>query len=267
MSDLNQLYQKLMNKGEGMPLSVAICNDKGGSAKTTTAINLAEALARIDFNENVNAEEPLNLKVLLIDGDDSRTCSIWARKREQGTDKGNFLVCNEKEAVSIIIRHRPNLLVYDTAGGIKTHEMAELGEICNFFILPCKPDFFNSVGTFIMAEWLIEKNKQFRILISDTPVAGNYARGNEIKEMLRGAGKPFFEQFIKSSVKVTDANNFGKTVFDMSGARELADAFTKVAIETLEMIADDKVEEITEQDFGCISDSEINEALTAGIKR
>ena len=161
----------------------------------------------------------------------------------------------------LIIKHKPDILVYDTAGGIKTNEMSELGATCDFFVLPCKPDFFNSLGTFIMAEWLIEKNKPFKILISDTPVHGNYARGNEIKDLLRGENKPFFETFIKSSTKVTDANNTGRTVFDLSGARSLADAFSTVALETLNLIAYGKNQTIEKADFSEVSEDEIESAV------
>lgn len=255
-----QLLNKIKEQGDGAPIAIAICNDKGGSAKTTTAINISEALARIEFE---NGDDVQTLNVLLIDGDDSRTCSIWGKKRNLGKHKGSFRVCNEKEAVSQMMKSRPDVLVYDTAGGIKTNEMTELGNMCNFFILPCKPDFFNSVGTFIMAEWLIEKNKNFKILISDASVAGNYARGNEIKELLKQSKMPYFEPFIKSSVKVTDANNFGVTVFDMSSARALSDAFSSVALETLELISKGQgtATAATDFDLSGISEDEINAAF------
>lgn len=256
-----EIFNKLKIMGDGMPISIAICNDKGGSAKTTTAINIAEAIARINFSDDW--QNPLNLKVLLIDGDDSRTCSIWAKNRELGKYKGNFVVCNEKEAVPIMIKTKPDILIYDTAGGIKTNEMSELADMCNFFILPCKPDFFNSVGTFIMAEWLIEKGKPFKILISDTPVAGNYARGREIKTYLEGEGKPYFEKFIKSSAKVTDANNNGCTVFDISGARDLVEAFETVAMETIEMIVEPQKSHTgkREEVFSNLTENDINYAV------
>ena len=261
------LYERLKEKADGLPIAIAICNDKGGSAKTTTAINLSEALARLEFPNPAATGEIRRLKILLIDGDDSRTCSIWGKRSEENRGARKFSVCNEKEAYSFMVKHQPDVLIYDTAGGIKTHEMNELAGMCHFFILPCKPDFFNSVGTFMMAEWLIEKNKPFKILISDTPVGGNYARGNEIKELLENSGKPFFKRFIKRSAKVTDANNFGKTVFEMPGARDLADSFSEVALETLELIGRQDQHQTPEServDLSGLSEAEINQALANG---
>lgn len=261
MTEISKIYKKIEEKLDGMPIQIAICNDKGGSAKTTTAINLAEAYAKMDFDTEGNKK----LKVLLIDGDDSRTCTMWALRGNQTNSKKHFIVCNEKEAVKVIIKERPNLIIYDTAGGIATKEISELSEICQYFVLPCKPDYFNSVGTFIMANWLIEKNKKYGILLSDTPTHGNYARGNEIKFLLESEGKKYFKNFIKRSAKVVDANDNGKTVFEMTGIREIQDSFENVAIEILKQIESDE-RLPTNINFSDLETKEIDEAISTTLK-
>lgn len=69
--------------------TIAIVNQKGGSGKTTTAVNLAAALAEA------------NKKVLLIDLDPQASASMWYGFKDKG--KGLFHVLTEDEKLESII--------------------------------------------------------------------------------------------------------------------------------------------------------------------
>ena len=104
-------------------MRVAITSYKGGVGKTTTALNLAGAMAEIT-----------GARVLLVDGDPNRSAIRW---RDRG-DGLPFTVCAEKQAP----RYWPEAdhVVIDTAARPSVDDLRDLLEIVDFVLIATTPD-------------------------------------------------------------------------------------------------------------------------------
>ncbi|PIS00504.1 MAG: ParA family protein [Chlamydiae bacterium CG10_big_fil_rev_8_21_14_0_10_35_9] len=79
--------------------SIAIVNQKGGSGKTTTAVNLASSLVN------------LGKKVLLIDMDPQGSASLWLGFKEKGRGFYEVLTSNRKLDSAILTTDIKNLYI------------------------------------------------------------------------------------------------------------------------------------------------------------
>jgi cellulose biosynthesis protein BcsQ len=192
---------------------IAVCNEKGGVGKTTTVINLAQS-----FSDNY--------KVVVIDGDKLAATRNWSQARNATTD---FRVLNVREAVTY--SEPRDIVIFDTAGGIADEEIKDLLKFCHYFILPTKTDALNFTPTLKMANSFIEKRVKFRVLINDA--FGNYARGNQLKEYFEGENVPVFDEIIPRSSKIVDATDYGKTIREISGARNISDKYDAIAAQVM----------------------------------
>lgn len=198
------------------PMSVkhiAIANNKGGAAKTTTTINLAQSLADLGY------------RVVVIDGDKNGTCRNWALRRKP--EHEDFPVLSIREAMKY---GKPkDIVIYDTEGGIGSEEIKDLSAMCDFVVIPCKPDMYNLEATERMAEEFKSKGVDFSVLISDAPVHGNFTRAVNLKEYFTAQQIPVFDEIIPRSAKMVDAGDQGLTISRISGARTINDKYSRIA--------------------------------------
>lgn len=203
-------------------IHIAVANNKGGAAKTTTIINLAQSMT----NEGK--------RTVVIDGDKNGTCRSWAVRRGE-TTVPSFPVLSIREAMKY--DQAKDIVLYDTEGGISSEEIKDLMSICDFIVIPCKPDMYNMEATDKMAKYFLERDVNFKVLISDAMAGGDYGRARDLMGYFRENKIPYFEQIIARSAKMIDAGDRGLTISNISGARFISDKFDEVARQILKDVA------------------------------
>lgn len=113
---------------------ISICSFKGGVAKTTTAIHLAQFFSTRG-------------KVLLVDGDPNHSATGWS-ERGQFT----FKVCDLMAAAKF--SRDADYTIIDTQARPDTDEMEAISQGCDLLIMPSTPDALSIEALFTIASSL-----------------------------------------------------------------------------------------------------------------
>ncbi|CAM3474422.1 CobQ/CobB/MinD/ParA nucleotide binding domain-containing protein [Deinococcus saxicola] len=169
-----------------MPKVISIGNKKGGVGKTTTAVQLAQALGKQG-------------KTVLLDADEDLQCAVKWRSGDYG--EWTFEAVRYS-AASTADTHDAAFLVLDTKGGETGGDLLQLARQSDLLIIPTKPDGLSTDGLLETLGDLIAAGVQnYRVLI----VANEGTRGEELREALAEQGIPVLTTIIRKSVAVGDA--------------------------------------------------------------
>lgn len=158
----------------------SICNEKGGSGKTTLAINLATKL---------NTKN----KTLLIDLDPQKSISAFLSFRDESEMPFDFKCSNNEELQSLIAQALQNYtnIVIDT-GGRDSKEMRSAMVYSDICIIPTIPNGLDASVLDKMLDYLKEAKKiqnKLKGFVLITKANSNPFLKNKIKE---------FQEFLKS---------------------------------------------------------------------
>lgn len=198
---------------------ITVASFKGGVGKTTTAIHLAAFLQG-------------QAETLLVDADPNRSALGWANRGELP-----FQVMDEWTAGQNINPH--GNVVIDTQARPTPEDLSALAETCDLLVLPTTPDVLALDALVLTIEYLKDiSTPHYRILITAIPPKPSKA-GEEVKELLREANLPVFEQGIRRFAAFQKAALQGLPVYSVKDPRAEAgwQDYEKVGEEILEIVS------------------------------
>lgn len=240
---------------------IAVANQKGGCAKTTTVINLAAALARMKF------------KVLVLDIDPQMNASQWISTTENGnhwfkdsigTDLNSHIestrlqniylltsgskVPNEVHQSEFLLRNslksiesKFDFVIIDTPPTLNAITLNALNA-ANYLLIPVTTHVMSLMGVAQIFDCYskIQKNSNQSLqLLGILPcrVDTRTKHSKDVIELLRGSFKDkVFEISISENIGLAESPSFNKTAFEYKKSIKTSFEFEKLAQSVLERI-------------------------------
>lgn len=203
---------------------VSLLQQKGGSGKTTTAINIACGLKELGY------------KVVIIDMDkDKPDAYMWMAKNNQSS---NFVYSlDEKNVREKVIEFKQDLdfIVIDTPPNFQTVALKS-ALLSDLVVIPCSPSGMDLSGLIEAKDLALTTEKPYKFFANRVQIQSNMAKS--LFEFFERDGN-FFEAYVSQSVKFIEAEAEGVYVGDYAKQSKVYIQVKKLAREIVEFFGED----------------------------
>lgn len=208
-----------------MPLTIGVVNAKGGSGKTTLAVNLARAI-QLDGND-----------VAIVDTDPQRTASTWAENHPDGY---GLPVRHVEDAPDGSLQDRirtltaeSDIAVIDGSAKIDGGTGAAV-RASSAVLIPVQPTPADTWGAGAVVDVVKKTGTTAALVISRQIVGTNLA--DEVADGLASYELPVFESRTSQRVAYAETMFDGRTVLDASGADKAKAEIQGIATELAQLL-------------------------------
>ncbi len=173
---------------------ISLLQQKGGSGKTTTAINIACGLKEVGFD------------VAIVDMDkDKPDAYMWMTKQE---DECDFIYNLDEKIVRekiIDLKLSHDYIVIDTPPNFQTAALKS-ALLSDLVVIPCSPSGMDLSGLIEAKDLALTANKPYKLFANRVQMQSNMSKS--LINFIEDDGN-FFESYISQSVKFVEAESEG----------------------------------------------------------
>jgi chromosome partitioning protein len=164
------------------PLIIAVANLKGGVAKTTTAVHIAEYLRQLGTT-------------VLVDGDPNRSALAWAGRNER-PDSDSLQVITEMQVARYA--QKACCYVFDTKARPEPDDLRAMIETATLILLPTPPSGDDLRVTAELSDSLKQAGSRIhRVLLTRVPDRGRATALLEARRFFELENIPIFSSYIR----------------------------------------------------------------------
>ena len=222
---------------EGMPVILAVANQKGGCGKTTTVMNLAGGLTKAKY------------RVLVVDADPQASATMWSLARGQGSLPFDVSTARQlKGKFSALLNADFDIVLVDCPPGMADPSQDDAGKFArdalrgaDGILVPLRPSTldFSAANTFVRflqrekpaatKTAVLINGRQHTILGRDAP-----AQAAVLFAPIDGA--VILSSTIGLRAAITEVCGSGKTIFDYAPSHAAAHEYTELTKEILQWL-------------------------------
>ncbi|GAB4222147.1 MAG: ParA family protein [Francisella sp.] len=202
---------------------ISLLQQKGGSGKTTTAINIACGLRELGYN------------VVIIDMDkDKPDAYMWMNKNDSECDFVYKL--DEKNVREKVIELKQNLdfIVIDTPPNFQNAALKS-ALLSDLIVIPCSPSGMDLSGLIEAKDLALTAEKPYKFFANRVQMQSNMAKS--LLDFFEQDGN-FFETYVSQSVKFIEAEAEGVYIGDYAKQSKVHIQVKKLAREIVDFFGE-----------------------------